>query len=1065
MSQHYNAFISYKHGPLDNKVAAEVQTHLERFKIPKAIQKKTGIKKIDRIFRDKEELNITSDLNETIENALQNSDYLIVICSTHTKESIWVQREIELFLKSHPMRNVMTVVAEGEPIDVVPEILFYKEMEVTTEDGSKETVKIPMEPLSCDYRMNFSKARKEELPRLAAAILGCGYDDLRQRQRRYRQRRNTILASAAGLALASLAGYYAYTAAQIQENLEQSLINQSEYLSSESRKMMEQGDRMTAMLLAMEALPSEGNERPVTASAQLALSNALYAYLPQGGNMNGASVGIKKSFDHSGAIDQYIITDDAKYLAVAHSGNTLTIWDFEAGEVLFEEQYNTAFQNMIFTNENTLVVATSIDVFCIDPATGEKLWSFYSMYDFSYSGSIFRSNAVGICFAMSPTESLMVMENDTSLYFIDTLTGEIIHTYDEDPEKYPEEDQYSLGFNHLVFSPDGTMVAGSFQCDSGTYPDKQPFLYDLTEETMYYVSDYLPRFEKVIFTTDGNIAVAGSYIADEFSYTSADYDYFWINEMEVNCYDPKANTLLWNTRFSFADYYEGTHMLLSEFLLDDGSTVPSLVCGASNTVISVDLSTGETLGTLSFEDSILYMENDTESATCVMQNGKIAIGFWNCFIGSTEYAIPDMESATLSPKVLVLGKDSSSLLWYSGEVFDDEWTAFAGENLVNFSTFHLDTTGCGILEGYDDIYYHIDPETCTVTWTLPMESEEQRFEYIGYDETANQYVFYGRYNNTILRYSFEGDLVSETPLALVAYEAPDTEDSTYAVETWTEFFAGYYASDLPTLHKDIIYYPIRNLNSGEYSLVVERADSFMVIPLNNEQSYVRETYPSPDTNYILVQDGNYCYIMVDLTTGTAEPTDWTLDLQETRIAWNEDSGLLAASDVNQIRIFKEDAEIQIQTGGVMVIDLEFMGDILLVVYADGNLIRYSAQDGSYIGQTDISADQGFDDYTSVSWDFSTPERYAVLIDDTFNLIDPETWNVYATISCVVSYDLDQQIVVVPRRLKDDEIVDENKNNELGYFHIYAPEELVEKAKAALNGTTLTEEQKSQYGID
>ena len=54
MIEHYNAFISYKHAPLDTKVASEVQTRLERFRIPKAIQKSSGIEKIDRIFRDKE---------------------------------------------------------------------------------------------------------------------------------------------------------------------------------------------------------------------------------------------------------------------------------------------------------------------------------------------------------------------------------------------------------------------------------------------------------------------------------------------------------------------------------------------------------------------------------------------------------------------------------------------------------------------------------------------------------------------------------------------------------------------------------------------------------------------------------------------------------------------------------------------------------------------------------------------------------------------------------------------------------------------------------------------------
>jgi len=137
MINHYNAFISYRHAPLDIKVAAEVQRRLEQFKVPAAIRKATGLKKIDRIFRDKEELPITSDLNETIENALNNSDYLIVICSHSTKESIWVQREIEFFLKTHSRKQVLTVLVEGEPGEVIPEILRQEVVEEEDDFGEK----------------------------------------------------------------------------------------------------------------------------------------------------------------------------------------------------------------------------------------------------------------------------------------------------------------------------------------------------------------------------------------------------------------------------------------------------------------------------------------------------------------------------------------------------------------------------------------------------------------------------------------------------------------------------------------------------------------------------------------------------------------------------------------------------------------------------------------------------------------------------------------------------------------------------------------------------------------
>ncbi len=116
MINKFNAFISYKHADLDNKIAAIIVKELEHYHIPAKIRQSTGYKKIERIFRDKDELPITNDLNDTITMALANSDYLIVICSTNTKKSTWVEKEIETFLQTHDINHVLTVLADGEPL-------------------------------------------------------------------------------------------------------------------------------------------------------------------------------------------------------------------------------------------------------------------------------------------------------------------------------------------------------------------------------------------------------------------------------------------------------------------------------------------------------------------------------------------------------------------------------------------------------------------------------------------------------------------------------------------------------------------------------------------------------------------------------------------------------------------------------------------------------------------------------------------------------------------------------------------------------------------------------------
>ena len=94
----YKAFISYRHTEPDASIAKKLHTMIENYAIPGNIQKTLGIRKMGRVFRDQEELPIGSDLNDNISSALQESEYLIVICSKETPQSYWVLKEIETFI-------------------------------------------------------------------------------------------------------------------------------------------------------------------------------------------------------------------------------------------------------------------------------------------------------------------------------------------------------------------------------------------------------------------------------------------------------------------------------------------------------------------------------------------------------------------------------------------------------------------------------------------------------------------------------------------------------------------------------------------------------------------------------------------------------------------------------------------------------------------------------------------------------------------------------------------------------------------------------------------------------
>lgn len=99
----YDAFISYRHTELDIFAAEILHKQLEAFRLPGKIAKKKqgGRTHIDRVFRDKDELPLTSNLEDPIMVALQESEYLIVICSPRLRESLWCKKEIETFISLH----------------------------------------------------------------------------------------------------------------------------------------------------------------------------------------------------------------------------------------------------------------------------------------------------------------------------------------------------------------------------------------------------------------------------------------------------------------------------------------------------------------------------------------------------------------------------------------------------------------------------------------------------------------------------------------------------------------------------------------------------------------------------------------------------------------------------------------------------------------------------------------------------------------------------------------------------------------------------------------------------
>ena len=210
--------MSYSHR--DEKWGTWLHRALESYRPPKQIVGTVTArgpvpKRLAPIFRDREELASATDLGTVINEALRQSACQIVICSPSSARSKWVNEEILAFKRLGREDRIFCLIVDGEPNasddpahaeeECFPPALRYK----LGPDGNLSTERT--EPIAADARQGKDGRTNAKL-KLIAGILGVGFDGLRQREQRRRQRQLFAIASGAiagmvitsGLAAAAL---------------------------------------------------------------------------------------------------------------------------------------------------------------------------------------------------------------------------------------------------------------------------------------------------------------------------------------------------------------------------------------------------------------------------------------------------------------------------------------------------------------------------------------------------------------------------------------------------------------------------------------------------------------------------------------------------------------------------------------------------------------------------------------------------------------------------------------------------------------------------------------------
>ena len=381
----YIAFISYRHTPLDRETASRVQKRIERFIVPKELREESGRKHLGMCFRDEDELPASSSLTDSIYYALDHSEFLVVICSPDLPLSKWCEAEIRYFLKTHDRGHLLAVLVDGTPAESFSPYMLHD----FDDNGNivKEWEPLAANIASGNHNIN-NKAFKKETTRLCAAMIGCSFDDLWQREKRANAQRFGIAAAGAVAVMAVFLGVVLNRNAEIEERNAQ-ITMQNEQIREQNEEIevkntelqtqlstvlvdsglnkLENFDRYGALEDALAAL--ESNDPAVyDHRAEKLLSDALGAY--SCGKLQSTLV-YKQTTD----IVKINVTGDNKYVLILDMAGTLRAHDMTdlsiVWEIMLRDQNAEIYPR---GSDESVIVKTADEVICLSVSDGSVIW-------------------------------------------------------------------------------------------------------------------------------------------------------------------------------------------------------------------------------------------------------------------------------------------------------------------------------------------------------------------------------------------------------------------------------------------------------------------------------------------------------------------------------------------------------------------------------------------------------------------------------------------------------------------------------------------------------------------
>lgn len=197
----YDAFISYSHRDL--KWGQWVQRKLEGFHCPReAMEGWSGSGHL-RIFRDQTDL-AGAKLQESLNRELEQSRYLIVICSPASAASRWVDAEIRYFRSLGRENRILPFIVAGEPNSDQPELECFPP--ALREEKSDELLGVNIQEIG----------KSKAYLKTASVLLDVRFNRLVNREKQ-RKRRTGLTIGAITAVIAGVTGFLIWTNTEIKK--------------------------------------------------------------------------------------------------------------------------------------------------------------------------------------------------------------------------------------------------------------------------------------------------------------------------------------------------------------------------------------------------------------------------------------------------------------------------------------------------------------------------------------------------------------------------------------------------------------------------------------------------------------------------------------------------------------------------------------------------------------------------------------------------------------------------------------------------------------------------------